>query len=111
MLIELRPHPSVPGIEKGKLRKSILEIPAYYHVPRREREGREYTSRGTPRKIVLWATARRAAGHLQWVSSGSTGISTTCGMAVAVISVSERLPPLWFCLEACVAGLGQGGGD
>ena len=50
------------GIEKGKLRKSILETPAYYHVPRRERESREYTSRGKPRKIVLWATGNSSVG-------------------------------------------------
>ena len=57
------------GIEKGKLRKSILETPAYYHVPRREREGREYTSRGTPRKIVLWATAAAGGADMHRPSS------------------------------------------
>ena len=69
------------GIEKGKLRKSILETPAYYHVPRREREGREYTSRGTPRKIVLWATApeRASERELQQSKRGSSGSVRRCG--------------------------------
>ena len=50
------------GNEKGNKRKSILEIPAYYHVPRRERESREHTSRGKPRKIVLWAAGNSPVG-------------------------------------------------
>ena len=55
----------------------------------------------------LASSMSKQLGGQQVIPSGSTGISTMCGIAVAVISVSERLPLLQFCLEACVAWLGR----